>query len=92
MSTPPHLAGVNGVTIVFCDNNGIPRSRTVPAGRLDEASERGVGITTLFPVFLSDDMITFAHGPLSNASGDVRLLANKEGLTAHAASVDIRVG
>jgi glutamine synthetase len=37
-----------------------------------------VGITTLFPVFLSNDMITFAHGPLSNASGDVRLLATPE--------------
>jgi glutamine synthetase len=72
------LEGVNGVTIVFCDNNGIPRSRTVPASRLEDACERGVGITTLFPVFLSNDMITFAHGPLSNASGDVRLLATPE--------------
>jgi glutamine synthetase len=72
------LEGVNGLTIVFCDNNGIPRSRTVPASRLEDACERGVGITTLFPVFLSNDMITFAHGPLSNASGDVRLLATPE--------------
>ena len=74
----PDLGGVHGLTIVFCDNNGIPRSRTVPAARLDDACERGVGITTLFPVFLSNDMITFAHGPLSNASGDVRLLATPE--------------
>jgi len=72
------LEGVHGLTIVFCDNNGIPRSRTVPASRLEDACERGVGITTLFPVFLSNDMITFAHGPLSNASGDVRLLATPE--------------
>jgi glutamine synthetase len=72
------LAGIDGVTIVFCDNNGIPRSRTVPTARLNEAFERGVGITTLFPVFLSNDMITFAHGPLSTASGDVRLLATPE--------------
>jgi len=72
------LEGVHGLTIVFCDNNGIPRSRTVPASRLDDACERGVGITTLFPVFLSNDMITFAHEPLSNASGDVRLLATPE--------------
>jgi glutamine synthetase len=74
----PDLEGVHGLTIVFCDNNGIPRSRTVPASRLEDACERGVGITTLFPVFLSNDMITFAHGPLSNASGDVRLLATPE--------------
>jgi glutamine synthetase len=72
------LEGVHGLTIVFCDNNGIPRSRTVPASRLEDACERGVGITTLFPVFLSNDMITFAHEPLSNASGDVRLLATPE--------------
>jgi glutamine synthetase len=72
------LEGVHGLTIVFCDNNGIPRSRTVPASRLADACERGVGITTLFPVFLSNDMITFAHEPLSNASGDVRLLATPE--------------
>ena len=72
------LTGVHGVTIVFADNNGIPRSRTVPADRLEEACERGVGITTLFPVFLSNDAITFEHGPLSNASGDVRLLATPE--------------
>ena len=78
MSTPADLAGVLGVTIAFCDNNGIPRSRTVPVARLDEAMERGVGITTLFPVFLSNDMITFAHGALSNASGDVRLLGTPE--------------
>lgn len=74
----PDLGGVHGLTIVFCDNNGIPRSRTVPAARLDDACERGVGITTLFPVFLTNDMITFAHGPLANASGDVRLLATPE--------------
>jgi glutamine synthetase len=74
----PELTDRHGLTIVFVDNNGIPRSRTVPADRLEEACERGVGITTLFPVFLSNDAITFEHGPLSNASGDVRLLATPE--------------
>jgi glutamine synthetase len=74
----PELTGVHGVTIVFADNNGIPRSRTVPAERLEEACERGVGITTLFPVFMSNDGITFEHAPLSDASGDVRLLATPE--------------
>jgi glutamine synthetase len=74
----PDLEGVRGVTIVFCDSNGIPRSRTVPAARLDAAVERGVGITSLFPVFLSNDGISFAHEPLSTASGDIRLLATPE--------------
>ena len=72
------LDGVLGITIVFADMNGIPRSRTVPVERLGEASERGVGITTLFSVFLSNDAITFDYEPLSTASGEVRLLATPE--------------
>ena len=72
------LDGVLGITIVFADMNGIPRSRTVPVERLAEASERGVGITTLFSVFLTNDAITFDYGPLSTASGEVRLLATPE--------------
>jgi glutamine synthetase len=66
--------GIVGVTIAWADNNGIPRSRTVPASRLADVAERGVGITVLFAVFDSHDGITFAHDGLSNASGDVRLL------------------
>jgi len=67
-------AGVAGVTIVWPDNNGIPRSRTVPVGRLADVARRGVGITTLFAVFDSHDRITFAHERLSTPSGDVRLV------------------
>ncbi len=67
-------AGVVGVTIVWIDNNGIPRSRTIPIARLADAARRGVGITPLFAVFDSHDAITFAHEGLSNASGDIRLL------------------
>jgi len=67
-------AGVAGVTIAFVDNNGIPRSRTVPIAALPEVATTGVGITTLFPVFDSSDMITYAHEGLSTPSGDVRLV------------------
>ena len=67
-------AGVAGVTIAWADNNGIPRSRTVPAARTAEAAARGVGITALFAVFDTHDAITFAHEGLSTPSGDVRLL------------------
>jgi glutamine synthetase len=67
-------AGVAGLTIVWADNNGIPRSRTVPIDRIEEVAARGVGITTLFAVMDSHDAITFAHEGLSNASGNVRLL------------------
>jgi glutamine synthetase len=67
-------AGVAGVTIAWIDNNGIPRSRTVPTARLAEVARRGVGITPLFAVFDSHDGITFEHEGLSNASGDIRLV------------------
>lgn len=66
--------GVVGVTIVWADNNGIPRSRTVPIREFDAAARRGVGITPLFAVFDSHDTITFAHGPLGTPSGDIRLV------------------
>ena len=67
-------AGVAGVTIHWADNNGIPRSRTVPVASLPRVAEVGVGITTLFAVFDSADAITFAHEPLATPSGDVRLI------------------
>ena len=67
-------SGVVGVTIAFADNNGIPRSRTVPIGRLADVAERGVGVTSLFAVFDSHDVITYAHEGLATPSGDVRLL------------------
>src|SRR6476646_6347500 len=72
------LDGVLGITIVFADMNGIPRSRTVPVQRLAEGVERGVGITTLFSVVAATDKKTNNYGPLSTASGEVRLLATPE--------------
>ncbi len=66
--------GVVGVTIVWADNNGIPRSRTVPVDQFGAAVQRGVGVTPLFAVFDSHDGITFEHGPLSTPSGDIRLV------------------
>lgn len=73
--------GVAGVTIHWADNNGIPRSRTVPVAALPRVAEIGVGITTLFAVFDSHDAITYAHEPLSTPSGDVRLIPVLEALT-----------
>jgi len=67
-------AGVAGVTISWADNNGIPRSRTVPVAALPRVAETGIGVTTLFAVFDSSDAITFAHEGLSSPSGDVRLV------------------
>ncbi len=68
------LAGVAGVTISWADNNGIPRSRTVPLAALPRVATVGVGVTSLFAVFDSSDAITFAHADLATPSGDVRLV------------------
>ncbi|MGH4008211.1 MAG: glutamine synthetase [Pseudonocardiaceae bacterium] len=73
--------GVVGVTIAWADNNGIPRSRTVPVDSLPQVAKHGVGITTLFAVFDTHDAITFAHEDLSTPSGDVRLVPQLQGLT-----------
>src|ERR1700712_4142538 len=72
------LDGVRGLTIAFSDMNGITRSRTVPFAKFEDAVERGVGITSLFPVFTSTDGITFAYEPLSTPSGDLRLCATHD--------------
>ena len=74
-------ADVVGITIVWADNNGIPRSRTVPIAGLADAAERGVGMSPLFAVYDSRDGISFAHGGLSNASGDIRLMPVIEQIT-----------
>jgi len=74
-------AGLAGVTIAWADNNGIPRSRTVPVGRLADVAVQGVGITTLFAVFDSHDVITFEHPGLSTPSGDIRLVPEVDRIT-----------
>jgi glutamine synthetase len=67
-------AGVAGLTIVWADNNGIPRSRTVPVQAVEATARRGVGATPLLAVFDTHDAITFAYEGLSTPSGDVRHL------------------
>ncbi|MDQ4010469.1 MAG: glutamine synthetase family protein [Actinomycetota bacterium] len=73
--------GVVGLTIAWADNNGIPRSRTVPIDALPQVAKQGVGITALFAVFDTHDAITFSHAGLSTPSGDVRLIPQLCGLT-----------
>src|SRR4029079_3936803 len=72
--------GVAGGTIHWADNNGIPRSRTVPVASLPQVAEIGVGITTLFAVFDSHDAITYAHETVAPQVGDVRLVPVLEAL------------
>lgn len=87
MTDPAALArdmaatGISGVVIAWADNNGIPRARIAPIGDLPGLAERGVGVTSLFAVFDSHDVITFSHVGLSTPSGDVRLVLVLDGLT-----------
>ena len=73
--------GVAGVTVAWADNNGIPRSRTVPVAALEQVAEIGVGVTSLFAVFDTNDAITYAAPGLETPSGDVRLVPVLDRLT-----------
>ncbi|WP_062348913.1 glutamine synthetase family protein [Herbidospora yilanensis] len=66
--------GVVGLIVVWADNNGIPRSRTVPIEQLPQAAERGLGVSPLFAIFDTHDGITYGPPGLSTPSGDVRLV------------------
>ncbi|SFQ61060.1 glutamine synthetase [Amycolatopsis arida] len=76
MTTAEELAdaGVRGVQLAWCDNNGVPRSRIVPIDGFADVVTRGVGVTSLFAVFDSHDGITYDQDVLPTPSGDVRLL------------------
>ena len=80
--------GVAGVTIAWADNNGVPRSRTVPVAALEQAAATGVGVTTLFAVFDTNDVITFDAAGLGTPSGDVRLLPVLDRVTRLAGQPD----
>jgi glutamine synthetase len=59
---------------VWADNNGIPRSRTVPIAGLEAVAQWGVGATTLLAVFDSHDAVTYGYEGLQTPSGDTRLV------------------
>lgn len=73
--------GVAGVVIAWADNNGIPRSRTAPVAALPQVAMAGVGVTTLFAVFDTNDAITFAAPGLQTPSGDLRLVPQLDRVT-----------
>ncbi|HEY2190774.1 MAG TPA: glutamine synthetase family protein [Actinomycetospora sp.] len=73
--------GVAGVIVAWADNNGIPRSRTVPVAALPQVAVSGVGVTTLFAVFDTNDAITFAAPGLQTPSGDLRLVPQLDRVT-----------
>ena len=87
-------AGVAGVTIHWADNNGIPRSRTVPVAALPRVAEVGVGVTTLFAVFDAPTRSASRTSRLATPSGDVRLIPvlDKLGAPRRAAGAGVGAG
>ena len=65
------------LTLVFVDNGGIARAKTVPAGRAAYAATAGIGASTVFAVFDGLDVMGAAHG-LELPTGDMRLRADLE--------------
>ncbi|MFE2283279.1 glutamine synthetase family protein [Streptomyces sp. NPDC059443] len=75
---------VRGVALTWVDNSGITRVKAVPAGRLGQASEHGVGMSPVFDVFLLDDSITTSTH-IGGPDGDLRLFPDLNRLTVLAA-------
>ncbi|MDD7964128.1 type I glutamate--ammonia ligase [Actinomycetospora lemnae] len=73
--------GVHGVTVVWADNNGIPRSRTVPVATLPQVAETGIGVSTVFAIFDTNDGIQYGAPGRETPSGDVRLVPDLDRLT-----------
>jgi glutamine synthetase len=76
--------GIRGVALSYVDTAGITRVKTVPVGRLARAAAWGVGMSTAFDVFLSDDTMT-ATDELGSPDGDLRLIPDLDRLVALAA-------
>lgn len=70
-------AGVGAVALAMVDNAGVTRVKCVPVSRLEEAARSGIGLSTVFSVFLVDDFITSAPG-LEGPSGDLRLMLDPD--------------
>jgi glutamine synthetase len=65
--------GVAAVALSFVDSATIARTKCVPIARFPEAAERGIGLSTLFNVAMSDDEFALAPGYIDGPSGDIRL-------------------
>ena len=73
--------GVRGVVLSYVDTAGITRIKTVPIARLARAARWGVGMSTVFDVFLSNDLMT-STAELGSPDGDLRLVPDLDRLVA----------
>jgi glutamine synthetase len=75
---------VRGVVLSYVDTAGVTRIKTVPVGRLARAARWGVGMSTVFDVFLSNDLMT-STAELGSPDGDLRLVPDLDRLVVLAA-------
>ncbi|MFH8568364.1 glutamine synthetase family protein [Streptomyces sp. NPDC017993] len=76
--------GVRNVALTWVDNAGIARVKAIPAQRLVQAAERGVGMSPVFDVFTSEDQISVSEH-LGGPDGDLRLFPDLDRVTTLAA-------
>jgi glutamine synthetase len=66
-------AGLRMLAGTIVDNSGITRTKVIPAARLRQAAERGVGLSPVFAVMCADDAIT-ESASYGGPDGDMRLI------------------
>jgi glutamine synthetase len=84
IATKLRAQGVRGVVLGYVDTAGITRVKTVPVGQLGRAARWGVGMSTVFDVFLANDAMT-STAELGSPDGDLRLVPDLDRIVALAA-------
>jgi glutamine synthetase len=84
IATRLRAEGVRGVVLGYVDTAGITRVKTVPVAQLARAARWGVGMSTVFDVFLSNDAMT-STAELGSPDGDLRLVPDLDRIVALAA-------
>lgn len=74
-------AGVEAVACCMIDNAGVGRLMSVPISGFEKAVRHGVGMSSLFSVFLVNDAIVSSLG-FEGPSGDFRLMPDPEATIA----------
>ncbi|MFF4694730.1 glutamine synthetase family protein [Streptomyces chattanoogensis] len=76
--------GVRTLALTWVDNAGIARVKAIPAARLAYAAQRGIGMSPVFDVYTSEDVMTESEH-ISGPSGDLRLFPDPDRITVLAA-------
>jgi glutamine synthetase len=78
-------AGVESVALAVVGPDGVTRVKVIPVRRFEEVARNGVGLSTVFSVFLVNDGIT-SIPEIDGPAGDTRLIPDPASAVALAAS------